>query len=408
MFLFWKIRYLDTRDKQFKDRDLWLDTNTLDDVTKAAIELTYELKDIEHKREMLRYRHLFCEKNYTSKDLTDLYSQHSNNINSTFVHEYFEDENGNELSNKRMATILTDNPNAIMFPSGAKPHDIDYVLAEKRPIPIDQILLTDEQLKILGYFVRDLREILASAFYKDGPGSLSSGGSKPCRLQTAVTDEEIRSFVTIFRRLYMKKEPANFLKAVAVVGDAVKGYPLSNWLKGAAGDYEAELEEKPDFVRCLVQDKCTFTRKRLIDVFLYTQYAHQPDDKCSQQFQECLTEVGNNLPMLTWLFLTELWKCSLHIRNSGVIITSFYDRYCQYHNVFPEVLASIAKDNPEIGTLEKKADRQIRLFEEKAKALAMKLWKNSGSPEGGPERFIGQAQEQLKKAVNGKIDVRNV
>jgi hypothetical protein len=26
MLLFWRIRYLDTRDKAFKDRDLWLDT----------------------------------------------------------------------------------------------------------------------------------------------------------------------------------------------------------------------------------------------------------------------------------------------------------------------------------------------------------------------------------------------
>jgi hypothetical protein len=30
MLLFSRIRYLDTRDKQFRDRDVWLETNDLD------------------------------------------------------------------------------------------------------------------------------------------------------------------------------------------------------------------------------------------------------------------------------------------------------------------------------------------------------------------------------------------
>ena len=54
MILFWRIRYLDTHEKQFKDRDLWLDTGTLDDTTKVAVELACELKDIGHRRDMLQ------------------------------------------------------------------------------------------------------------------------------------------------------------------------------------------------------------------------------------------------------------------------------------------------------------------------------------------------------------------
>ena len=38
MLLFWRIKYLDSRDRQFKDRDLTLDTTTLDAVDRAAIE----------------------------------------------------------------------------------------------------------------------------------------------------------------------------------------------------------------------------------------------------------------------------------------------------------------------------------------------------------------------------------
>ena len=407
MLLFWRVRYLDTREKQFRDRDLWLETDTLDDVTKAAVELAYELKDIKHRREMLRYRHLFRKKNSAEDESNSLCQQHIA-VGTVFIHDYFEDETGNELSNKRMAAILTNNPDAIMLPAGAKQYDIDYILADKRPIPIDQISLSQDQLKVLGYFTRDLREMLASAFYKDGPGRLTSSGGNAPSLSTAVSDEEIRSFVTIFRRLYMEKEPANFIKAVAVFEEVVRGYRLSNWVKGVAGEYEAELELKPNFVPFLGQGKFTFTRKRLIDVFLYTQYAHQPDANRSRQFQECLSVVGNSRPSLTWLFLTELYACSLHIRNAGVIIADFYDRYCQYHKISSDVLVSMANDNPGIGMLEKKEAREARIFRKKTEELAKNFWISKGRPDGGPKQFIKQASEQLKATIAGKINVKDV
>ncbi|MGA2173126.1 MAG: hypothetical protein ABSG82_09010 [Sedimentisphaerales bacterium] len=401
MLLFWRIRYLDTREKQFKDRDLWLDTDTLDNVTKSAVELTYELKDTSHQREMLRYRHFFQEKNFTKDELNLLHD------GSVFIHEYYEDENGKELSNKQMAVILTGNPDAIMFSSGAKQHDIDYALTKKRPILIDQISLSQYQLKILGYFVRDLKEMLISAFYKEGPGTLRSSGGKAPNLYTAVNDEEIRSFVTIFRRLYMESEPANFPKAEAVFEEAVRGYPLGNWVKGVKSEYEAELDRKPYYPPLLGQGEFPFTRKRIIDVFLYTQYAHQPDATRIRQFQECLSSMNNNRPTLTWLFLTELHACSLHILNAGRIIANFYDRYLQYHKVSSDVLASVASVNPGIGILEKKEVRKARIFREKAEELAKTIWMNSGCPEGGHMQFINQASEQLKHAVTGKIDGQN-
>ena len=286
MLLFWRIRYLDTRDKQFKNRDLWLETDTLDPITKAAVEATHDLEDPGRGRGMLRYKHLFGEEDYSAAHLNELCARHGG-MKGVFIHDYFEDENGKELTNKEMAVVVSGNPDAVMFPAGAKQYDIDYVLAEKRAIPIDQISLSADALNVLGYFTRDLREMLASAFYKDGPGKIvGSPGSEPV-LQTAVTDEEIRSFVTIFRRLYMEKEPANFLRAVEVFTDAIDGYPLANWIRGIAGEYEAELDSQPDFVPFLGRRNCPFTRKRLIDVFLYTQYAHQPDERRAREFQEC-------------------------------------------------------------------------------------------------------------------------
>jgi hypothetical protein len=126
----------------------------------------------------------------------------------------------------------------------------------------------------LGYFARDLRELLASAFIKDGPGTLNGPWSDGrYRLKTAVSDEETRSFVTIYRRLYMDNEPANFVKAVKAFSEALQGYALAKWVQGIATKYETALEAEPDFVPVIEKVKLSFSRKRLIEVFLYTQYA---------------------------------------------------------------------------------------------------------------------------------------
>lgn len=395
MLLFWRIRYLDTRDKQFKDRDLWLDTDTLDPVTKAAVETTYALKDCGY-RGMLQYRRLFKEEREPNSAL---------DFNGCFVHDYFEDENAQELSYARMAVVLTGDPKAVFFPPGTRRHDAEYCQAEKPPIHLEQITLTPDQLNILGYFTRDLRELLATAVYKDGPGSLcGTGANTQWVLKTAASDEEIRSFVTIFRRLYMENEPANFEKAVAVFVDALAGHPIADWVQANATEFEAALEQAPDSTPMLGQQKLPFSRKRLIDVYLYTQYAHQPDERRARQFNECLAAVGGDRSALTWLFLTEVWKGALIIGSAGGVIADFLERYCQSHGVASGVLASVRTDHPGIGVLEKKEAQAARVLREKAEELAQALWDRAGQPEEGHAPFVDQALRDLM-AATGKIAI---
>lgn len=398
MLLFWRIRYLDSRDGQFRDRDLWLDTTTLDSATKAAVEATHNLQDPGHGRGMLRYRQLFRERQLSTIDVNQLLGSYDD-LNTVFIHDYFEDENGNEVTNQRIAVILSGKPNAVMFPARTPQYEVDYALAMNRPIPIGQISLPAEALSALGYFTRDLREMLTSAFYRDGPGKLTGHVGGEPSLQTAVSDEEIRSFVTIFRRLYMKTEPANFLKAAEVFANAVAGHPLANVIRGRAGEYQAELHSPPTLVPFAGGGAVPFTRKRLIDVFLYTQYVHQPDQRRYRQFHECLAAVGNRRPVLTWLFLTEMWACALHVRNAGVIIADFYDRYCSHHQVSGGVLDSVSKENAGIGALEKKAAFEARILREKTEELALAIWKQNGEPAGGPMQFLQQTHEQLRNAM---------
>jgi len=398
MLVFWRIRYLDSRDRAFRDRDLWLETDRIDAATRAAVELCSQLKESGHKRAWLRFRHLFREGTLSGEESKALCKRHGG-FASVSIHEYFEDEHGQELSRKRMAEILTGSPTAILLPPGARQHVVDYMLADKRPIPIDQITLSEHDRRVLGYFARDLREMLASAFYKDGPGTLSSAGNSDPVLRTAVTDEEIRSFVTIFRRLYMSTEPAGFLKAVKVFARVTRGFPLELWIAGVGREYERELGQPPEMVPYVGQAKFPINRKRLIDVFLYTRYAHQPSDDRTRQYQECLAAVGGGRELLTWLFFGVMWECSLHMKNAGVIIADFFDRYCQVHDVSADILNSVAREHPGIGQLEKKDDRERRLIEEAVARRAGQMWEDQGRPPGGAAEFTKAARNELMSAI---------
>jgi len=404
MIVFWAIVYLDrtdrqrrSRERQFKDRHLFLDTDSLGLVDKAAVEFLVEARSGKNERDILKFRHLFRE--WKRDEALPTASKHS----SVVLTNYVEDESGNELADREVTLLLTGSPDAIHIPSGAESHDVEYMLSAPKPMPVAEITLTTDQVKVLGYFCRDLRELTESAFLKEErAATLRSGGDLPAGesvIETAVSDDEIRSFVTIFRRLYMKKEPANFVYAAQVFASALGDHPLAKWVQGAAMAYAAAMDRKPSF--CFGPFTYNLERKRLIDVFLYTQYAHQPDEKRQRQFGEYLQEVGGQQSILTWLFLGELWSTGHEIRCAGQVISRWFNRYCKYHNLTPDVLNSLLHEHPGIGTIEKEANRTARILCEKTQELAVELWKQRGSPPSGPVHFLHPAHEQLTKALKG-------
>ena len=400
MRLFWTIRYLDTRDRQFKNRNLRLGTDTLAPAMKAAIEIIADRNSWSRERELLKYRNLFQEVTCAEQNAAARPEQ-TGSTRFVFWPDYFEDENGQELTRKRMAVTLAGNPEAEYFDARFTQNDIAYFQAEKPPIDVDQVTMTPEQLKILGYFVRDLREMLGSTFYRNGPATLSRGGphGPAWTVQTAASDEEIRSFVTIFRRLYMETEPANFVKAVDVFDKVLNDHPMGMWLRGMAVNFGNKLGKPPNCFPLLGDKKLPFTVKRLIDVFLYTQYAHQPDEKRARQFSECLAAVNGDRSLFTCLFLTELWKCALHVRNAGVLLEQFYDLYCQAHSPEANVLAPLKTHHPGIGDLEKQEDKEARALAEKTEEFAMTLWQQAGQPQAGHAAFRETARRQLLDAL---------
>ena len=397
MRLFWKVRYLDSADREFKNRSLYLDTRTLDPVTRAAIELVRECKSSKTERDILKYRHLFHEGDPESPAGS---RQDWGPFETFILTDYFEDETGKEITRQELGPLLTGSPTAIVVPSGTRQHDLDLMFAEAQPIPVAEVSLTPEEIRLLGYFCRDLQELRESAFMKDDCLTIKEVGGEPI-LETVATDDEIRSFVTIFRRLYMTggNDPASFLKMVQVFTKSVGNHPYGACVTGEAGEYKSHLESTPDFPPIVQAGTCTFTVKRLIDVFLYTQYAHQPDKKRERQFKECLSQLEGKRSLLTWMFLTEIEECSLTISGAGQVITKWFSLYCDHHEVAPDILNSLRLDHPGLGATEKEEARRDRLFRQKTEELAMELWKQHDRPEGGPTQFLLMAREQLGSAL---------
>jgi len=412
MIIYWPVHYLDrtdeqrrSRERQYQDRRLFLDTDTLDPVTKAAVEFLVETKTKKTEREILKFRDRFQE--LKPGESFPRGGEHR----SVLLIGYIEDENGKELTEREVAFLLTGTHDAVRVPAQAEQHDIEYMFSQPVPMPVAEVVLSPDEVKTLGYFCRDLQELSASSFFNEGcPASLKSGYGVPSGtsvLETAVSDEEIRSHVTIYRRLYMKNEPANFVTAVDVFTKAIGDHPRAKWVAGAAKSYEAKMEIKPHFCNLGPFNKCTFTRKRLIDVFLYTQYAHQPNDKNSkpaqqreQQFNECLKEAGES-SVLTWLFLSELWFASHELKCAGVVVADWFDRFCKHHNLTPAILESLLIEHPGIGTIEKESVKRTRILGEKTRELAVELWKKNGSPPSGPVHYLHDAYEQLTGAITG-------
>jgi hypothetical protein len=135
----------------------------------------------------------------------------------------------------------------------------------------------------------------------------------------------------------------------------------------------------------------------LIDVYLYTKFLHQPDERRSRQFRACLKDAGGRPDLLMWLFLSALLQCSAHYRNAGNVIAQFFKGHCQYKKSSPRVLSTISNDHSGLGVLEKKETQRQKIFREQVGALAKDLWEKSGTPAGGPSQFLAEALEHLKQ-----------
>ena len=236
---------------------------------------------------------------------------------------------------------------------------------------------------------------------KEKPGKLTKKGNQASTFATALNHEEVRSFVTIYRRFQLEREPANLNKTVALFRRYVRDHPFATLVENLATQYRNHLTSPCRGFPMFHPNPCTFTTELLIDAFIYTHYSHQPSKEREREFNECLAEVQGNIDHLTCLFMVELWTSSINILNVGRQIEGWFRHYCEFHGVTPVVLESLGRQNIGFGALEKVDQRDARILFENMEKLAFELWEAAGRPEGGPSHFQSMACEQLNKALCG-------
>lgn len=145
MLIHWKIRYFHRGERHFRDRYLYLDTGTLDPATRAAVELIAEDDTLRFGRDIFRYRHLFVEQE--TPNFPGNPADFEKHIGVGPV-EYLEDEARQEINGRELGPLLTGDPDAILLPSGTRPHDAELMLATPQPIPLAEIALTPDEIKM--------------------------------------------------------------------------------------------------------------------------------------------------------------------------------------------------------------------------------------------------------------------
>ncbi|MBL9084765.1 MAG: hypothetical protein JNK76_23370 [Planctomycetales bacterium] len=372
----------------------------LESTLKAAIELAVLSQEGNYDREMVKFRGHFAE--IAAEQL----EEHLLGVGYKNVQliEYFEDQDGNEVSLDEIARICSGSMQARMIPPGAKQHDINFILSSQEPLDVATVQLSLDETRIFGQFTRDLRELVESKFFQSGACKLTTvGGTSPdacmsAKVSTSASAAEIRSYVTSFRRLYLHEEPANFQKSATTFARRFRDNPYGQWVSEVARDVRKQLDRPYEQWPFLPKGRCTFSARRLIDAYLYTQFIHQPKDDARNKYDACLAELNGDSSFLFWMFLNCVCNLGREMKRSGDVIVGWFESYCAYHGVSHDTLPSLTDEHPGIGADETHEERRRRLLEEKSEELAQTIWTDRNCPPGGHWQFLNEARSRLRAA----------
>ena len=305
MIVRWNVWCFSRANKDFFNRSLVLDTASLDPIARSRVEMCLEHQDSQD-RAILKYRHLFNEgdlPSYEGEPWHDSFKCFS-------ILDYFEDEDGKEITPTECAQIKTGNENVVAIPPHYRPHDIALCLSDNSPLPDkpeDHIHVSQADIDTLAYFVKDVAELKGNAFYGSPPELHSVGGIYTV---STIPVEHIVSFVTIFRRLYMQKERGNYNNACTVYARHYLNKRLTDWITAERRLYNKFLAAKARRMIMIGGEK-SFTNRVLIDTMLTVRFAHQPKDDLHPQYEACLQEAGDP-PRLEWMFYQAIHEAALY------------------------------------------------------------------------------------------------
>jgi hypothetical protein len=315
------------------------------------------------------------------------------------LRDYVEDENGRRITRTDVARrqLPSENRGVIAVPANTREHDVQLILATQTKQPSDtkkKMYLSQQNVDSLAYFVRDANELKNSGFLSSGP-RLCSSGSKIWIENNS--DELTGAFVTVFRRLYMTKEPGNFLKACDVYSRNFVDEHLSRWIAAERKSFKTFLESKAA-LHVGAQPVYSFSNKQLFDTFIYTKYAHQPQPRRIKQYGMCLSEVGSEA-RLFFMFCTAISFGGMHCVNAAKIIGTGLDSYLQGTNGKPSFDVTPYPDASHPRQKRMVDSRKMEILRQHSSKLGERFWNEEGAVAGQLQECMTRAHEMLSSSL---------
>ncbi len=320
---------------------------------------------------------------------------YSGGLHCIAIEDYCEDGDGNGLTIENGIRIVMQNEDLVILPSGTRAHDVALAFTDNSPIPEDPLSyfqFTQSEVNGLALFLRDIKELRQSPFYQRH-STMHSFGSQ-LRLETISVDL-IRSFIVVFRRLYMtgKHDVGNFRDSCDVYCARFWNKRLIDWVAEERRLYD-EFLHGPAAEFPGTQPVYSFSNKRLIDVFLYTRFAHHPDETRTRQLRQMRVEVGSE-DLLEFMFYTAVQHAAMIYCNVSQYIAFEMDGYWKVGGLHPTADVTPFCNGADRGVL-LTAEEEVRdRLMKRAAKLGEELWKNAGSPSNELPQFVQDAIQHL-------------
>lgn len=412
MIFFWKIRYFDRGDKEFKDRCLYLDPETIPIQDLACIEFLSETRKHNWDRKILKFRHLFRE--VSKNERKKLWHKHcSSGIETILLDDYVEDEDGNVIALQEALRIKYGNPNLVLVPQGMSKHLFKYLNAPDPAFDISQITLSEKEIDAFLAFSRDYNELKDSTFRKDFSSLSLHVENEIYDIRSSFTDEDIRAFVAIFRRLYKANDndPGHYENVCKVYQEKIQ-HPSARYLEVECNKFqslkESTLEKSPDNSVLLspIRELISFGQinelsvEKFLDTIIYTRYLHQPKKSRKELYQTILNSIKKEEKedILNWIFLSLMNSLSLHIINTGGMLEYAINRYLETKNT--EMAHIPQMTSLGIGKKESYEEKKKRIVDKKITELSEALWKQDGNPACGLSGYKKQAELIIKDLIS--------
>ena len=320
---------------------------------------------------------------------------------------YFEDEQGNSLSESEYMEAVLNLPPMTMLHNGVYvPKDLPIEVAEANgfteliPIKKDDISLDQDEIIIINQYIKDVYNLRNCSLLTENSFICQAVGEGRYRCKKNITDEEFDSSLMVLRRICMKGDHASFHKVIRILQDRRKiHHPFVNFFSKKSKQYNKLLKSPADHLEIINVlfngiAKQFPTCEDILNVYWYVNRLHQ-EDKDKQSLNA---------------------RVRAMIPDEGTLDFALYCIFRELSIVFADVAKQAETVLHAVGEFQAKKplkrisniERSFRGYlNEMSYKIAEIIWRERGCPSCGTTVFQSEAMREIRKrfSLNDEIEI---